>query len=468
MRDSTNRGASADLQSRSVDHDRKPFGFNVIGYLSGNLGQGVSARHLTALLIDKGYPVAILDIDPGAGRGRHDLGLDTYAVKSPADLPYGINLAVLAVPSLPAFLLDPPKVLGGNESLQPGFKYWLADDRLNVAVVWWELAVLPKVWVRALEVFDVVVAASPFIRSTLERHLSNVLTIPAVHPFSAPDGVEASRARFGLPENVILFVTSFEPASDPERKNPFAAIDAFQRAFPGDTRANLVIKLNNAQVSGRTSPPILARLRDQCKNDPRIRIIDETLGYSDVLGLYASCDVFVSLHRSEGLGFGLMEAMTLGRPVIATAWSGNMAFMDHTNSCLVRYKLIPVEATMPFYSRNYLGRTATWADPDVEEAAAWMRKLVDDPDFRISMGRRAATDMAEFQKEARKAKFVDEVHAVWENEAFLPRRSMEDKLELLQEVRRALLRQHKSTPFVKRLRDQIRRAADRHLLWRFR
>ena len=370
---------------------------------------------------------------------------------------------------LPSYFLKPPPVLGGNESLQPGSHYWLADDRLNVAVVWWELPVLSAICIRALEAFDVVVGASPFIRSTLERNLSNVLTIPATHPFSVPAGVTASRARFGLPEEAVLFVTSFEPSSDPERKNTFAAIDAFQRAFAGDSRSNLVIKLNNAQGVADKILPILAKLRTRCDGDPRIRIIDETLSYVDVLSLYASCDVFVSLHRSEGFGFGLLEAMTLGRPVIATAWSGNMAFMDHCNSCLVRYNLIPVNSSLSVYNDDFVGGPATWADPDVEEAAVWMKKLVDNPEFRISLGRRAAMDMVEFQREAHKARFVDEIRAVWQNNTFLPHRTRDAKLAGLDELRRELLRQREATlPYGKRLRKRIRRMADQHLLWRMR
>src|ERR1700730_17657181 len=151
MKDPTTDGLNTGPQVHTAAHAHQPFGFNVIGYLSGNLGLGVSARHLTSLLRDKGYPIAILDLDPRARRPRHDLSFDSYSVKSPTDLPYAINLAVLAIPSLPSFFLDPPTVLESNESLQPGSHYWLADDRLNVAVVWWELAVLSDVWVRALE-----------------------------------------------------------------------------------------------------------------------------------------------------------------------------------------------------------------------------------------------------------------------------------------------------------------------------
>ena len=233
--------------------------------------------------------------------------------------------------------------------------------------------------------------------------------------------------------------------SDPERKNPFGAIHAFQRAFPDDARANLVIKLNNAQGANHTLVPILTKLRELCKADRRIRIIDEVLSYSDVLCLYASCDVFVSLHRSEGYGFGLLEAMALGKPVIATAWSGNMAFMSHANSCLVRYKLIPVNANLRVYSRVSLGAAATWADPDLDEAAAWMRKLVEDPGYRISLGHRAAMDTIDLQREAQKGKFVDEIRAVWQNYAFLPHRGRNEKIEALNEIRRTWQEQASTT-----------------------
>jgi glycosyltransferase involved in cell wall biosynthesis len=323
--------------------------------------------------------------------------------------------------------------------------------------------------VRALEIFDIVVAASPFIRATLEMHLSNVFTIPAFHPFELPAGIEASRARFGLPESGTLFVTSFEPFSDLERKNPFAAIHAFQRAFPHDAPVGLVIKLNNARITGAKLPPIMSRLDDLCEADPRIRVIDEVLSYADVQRLYASCDVFVSLHRSEGLGFGLIEAMAHGKPVIATAWSGNMAFMNHTNSCLVRYKLVPVEGNLAVYKNDALGGLATWADPDLDHAAAWMKRLVEDPGFRNALGRRAAEDVVTFQNEARKGKFLEEIHAFWRNQVTLPRRSLEEKREALQEIQRELTRMRDaSLPYRKRVHNQIRRAADRHLLWRFR
>jgi glycosyltransferase involved in cell wall biosynthesis len=461
--------SSSGPRSSEAEGDGRPLGYNVIGYVSSNSGLGVSVRNIIKLLLDRECPISVLDVEPGFGRGLHDLSFESHTVKSPEELPHPVNLAVLAIPSLPAFFLEPPSVLGGVPSLRVGADYWLAPDRINVALVWWELTVLPKVWVRALEMFDVVVAGSPFIRATLETHLSNVFTIPALHPFELPGTIEASRARFGLPESRTLFVTSFEPISDPERKNPFAAIDAFQRAFPHDAPVGLIIKLNNAHITSAKLSPIMSRLDDLCRADARIRVIDEVLSYSDVQRLYASCDVFVSLHRSEGLGFGLIEAMAHAKPVIATAWSGNMAFMNHTNSCLVRYKLIPVEGNLAVYKNDMLGGPATWADPDLDHAAAWMKRLVEEPGFRNALGRRAAQDVVSLQSEARKGKFLDEIRAFWRNQSALPRRSLEQKREGLQEIERELSRQRDaSLPYRKRVHNQIRRAADRHLLWRFR
>src|ERR1700674_5250097 len=198
-----------------------PFGFNVIAYISANVGVGVAARHIVRLLLDKGYPVAILDMDSGLQRGGHDHTFSHLTVQSPQDLPYSVNLIILFIPALPAFFLNPSALA------------W-RSDRLTVGIVWWELPVLPKLWIEALQLFDVVIAGSAFVRSVLESHLSGVWVIYAPQPIYCPAEVKPSRSRFGLPDDVVLFATSFEPHSDPERKNPFAVIEAFRCAFPGE------------------------------------------------------------------------------------------------------------------------------------------------------------------------------------------------------------------------------------------
>jgi glycosyltransferase involved in cell wall biosynthesis len=236
-----------------------------------------------------------------------------------------------------------------------------------------------------------------------------------------PQGIKRDRERFGLPDDAVVFVTSFETNSDPQRKNPLATVDAFLKGVGDDLRAQLVIKINNPKTqTGEHS--VLREILMRCDGHPRIRILTETLSYVDVLSLYASCDVYVSLHRAEGLGLGPMEAMALGKPVIATAWSGNMTFMNHINACLVSYRLVRVVGSIAEYSKARLGDGAYWAEPNVDEAAAWMHQLMGDPTLRAKLGAQAGEDMARYEAEAKGGHLLNELQAIWGNRSFLPAR----------------------------------------------
>lgn len=377
-----------------------PFGFNVIGYVSGNLGVGVTARNVIQAIIDKGYPVAILDLDPGLGRGKYDKRYEQYVVDSPEELIYAVNLFISPLVDLHGLLESAPELLGKN--------------RLNVSWNIWELSVVPPVWAESLQRMDALVAISDFIRHTFDFSLSGMKTIAAPPALYLPEGVRPSRERFGLPPDGTIFITSFDPFSDPVRKNPEAVVDAFERSLGQNPQAYLILKLNNAKAGGEFHPAVKA-LQARCEAHPRMLLFTETLDYADVLSLYDSCDVYVSLHRAEGLGLGLMEAMTLGKPVIATAWSGNMTFMDHTNSCLVGYDLIPVRGSTLAYSAEILGDSAVWADAHIDEAAAWMKRLMDDPGLREKIGKHAAQAAADFQEDARQAAFINEIRHIWDH-----------------------------------------------------
>ncbi len=377
-----------------------PFGFNVISYVSGNLGVGVTARNVIQTIIDAGYPVAILDLDPGLGRGKYDLRFEEFAVDNLDELRYAVNLFITPLVDMHALLETNPELL--------------SENRLNVSWNIWELSVVPPVWAKSLQMMDALVAESDFIRHTFDFSISGVKTITAPHPLALPEGIQPDREKFGLPLEGTIFITSFDPYSDPVRKNPEAVFAAFQQAVGDDQGAHLVLKLNNAKAGGEFHPAVQA-LQESCAAHPRIHLFTETLDYVDVLSLYASSDVYVSLHRAEGLGLGLMEAMMLGKPVVATAWSGNMSFMDHANACLVDYDLIPVQGSTLAYSADVLGGSAVWADAHVEEAAAWMKRLVDDPELREEIGQRAFQSISAFQENAFQANFITEICQIWEN-----------------------------------------------------
>jgi glycosyltransferase involved in cell wall biosynthesis len=268
----------------------------------------------------------------------------------------------------------------------------------------------------------------------------------------------------------VLFLSSFEPLSGVTRKNPFAAISAFQHAFPdrSDKRARLVIKLNNFENPVHQSTrPFVEQLARLGADDPRLLVINESLSYPEILELYVSCDVVVSLHRSEGLGLGPLEAMRVGRPVIATGWSGNLSYMSQSNACLVTHRFIPAGGDA-HYSAKFLGKPGYWADPSLNEAVQWMQTLVDDPDLRTQIGRHALESTALYQTDAERAGFVDEIRALLEQRRRMPECFGARYLDT-RALREAEFAYGLSlmTPQA-RLLAKVRATLNRHLLWRFR
>ena len=377
-------------------------GFNVVGYLTGRIGLGVHARNVLRTIRDLGYPAAGFDLKLTDGRGGAELGdLQELMVTSPAQFKHGVNLYVVPLPTLEWL---PGEVLK-HQSVQP---------RLQAAWSMWELPVIPQPWIPKLQELDLLIAESDFIRHAFDFNLSGVRTTTAHQPLHLPAQIQENRSRFSLPEDGTLFFTGLEPLSDPCRKNPQGAIQAFLTALGGQPDAHLVIKLHHGSQHGQFHP-LVRPLVDQCQSHPRVHLLDENLSYRDVLSLYQSCDVIVSLHRSEGLGLVPMEAMSLGKPVIATAWSGNMTYMNYSNACPVRYRLVPVQGSLPQYTRKALGPDAVWADPDLDDAARWMSRLYRDPALRNRIGQAAARDMEAFQDKARKSSFIPEIKALWDH-----------------------------------------------------
>ena len=190
-----------------------------------------------------------------------------------------------------------------------------------------------------------------------------------------------TRSHFGLPEDAFVFLFAFDFKSHFARKNPLACIEAFKSAFPkGTERAALVVK----SMDGGRYPKEARLLNDHAATDPRIHHIDRSLPWDQMTGLLSLADSFVSLHRSEGIGLGMAQSMLLGKPVIATNYSGNTDFMHDGNACLVDYELIPVRREEYPYGEGQL-----WAEPDVDQAAWFMQRLMNNESFRESMSREA-------------------------------------------------------------------------------
>jgi glycosyltransferase involved in cell wall biosynthesis len=211
-------------------------------------------------------------------------------------------------------------------------------NRHRIGYWFWEIDAFPTKWRPALDLVDEVWVATDFV-GTLVRRATDKPVIKIPHAVDIPPGRQYTRAEFGLPEHRFLFLFTFDFNSFSERKNPRAAIEAFALAFPAArNRAGLVIKCSQ----GYRYPEQLGELQALAARDPRIVVLDRVLSNADVFGLQRVCDAYVSLHRSEGLGLGMAECMAQGKPVIATAYSGNLEFMTESNSCLVDYALVPV------------------------------------------------------------------------------------------------------------------------------
>lgn len=431
------------------------FGINLIGYASANMGLGHTTREFARIILDRGVPLSIFDVDAGHGRSNYDFSFGPYINQTRFTPKYCVNLAIGGAEVLPHWMIDSLSCSG-------------AEACLNAAFFWWELPDLPLHWVEAARAFDVLIAGSEFIQATMANSVPGVPVLLARHPIRMPSHVAPDRERFGLPPEALLVFTGFEPSSDPTRKNPFAAIEAFRRAFSDRSDCRLVIKINNPNVEGPKGA-LLKKMYTTVGEDNRIILIKGNLPYVDLLSLYASCDVFISLHRSEGLGLMPLEAMRLGKPVVATGWSGNMSYMNHRNACLVTYKLLPTDDSSPAYGPSRLRTRSHWAEPDIDQAAAWLKKLSTDSKFRSRVGEQAARDSAIYETRAGEANFIDELKALWENRALLP---LKNRTQLKERINQTYLKMRwdKLNPFrrlASKLSYQANKQLGKYVLWRF-
>lgn len=340
-----------------------PAGVIVAGELSRASGLGEGARIMLQGLAALGVPAWPLDIGRLLPAHADDLPLPA----GPAGPPPDDAALVLHVnpPLLPIVLARLPRPLLRGRRL---VGYWV-----------WELPVAPPDWRFGARLAHDVWTPSHFSAAAL-RPLLTAAPRVVPHPLASAALAPAplGRAEFGLPEGAVVVLTSFNLASSFTRKNPLAAIAAFRDAFGDRPDRLLLLKVGNPAHDRED----FARLSAAIAGAANIRLETRTLPAADSLALTACADVVLSLHRSEGAGLVPAEAMLLGKPVIATGWSGNLDFMADGSAALVRYRLVPVSDPRDVYG----GPGAVWAEADVADASAWLRRLADDPAARRSLG----------------------------------------------------------------------------------
>jgi len=348
---------------------------NVIGYLTGEFGVAEAARSLIRAAEARSVDLALISVGASDTAREEDMRL-AEAIGDVA--PHPINVLCVNADQTEYVVAT----LGPR----------IVDGRYNVGFWFWELAGFPDAWRSSIHLVDEIWVATRFVQESIAAATAKPVRLVRMAVDASPSRAYR-RAEFGLPDDRFIFLFTFDFASFTERKNPRAVVAAFRSAFPrGDERVALVIKTTN----GQRRRDALGSLEAAAEGDPRVRVVDRFMSRDEVYGLESVVDSYVSLHRSEGFGLGLAESMSLGKPVIGTAYSGNMEFMDASNSCLVGYRLIEVDAGQYPYPDGQV-----WAEPDVEDAAYHMRRLVDDPGYASELGARAREHMArEFSFEA--------------------------------------------------------------------
>lgn len=326
----------------------------VIGYLRTASGVGEVGRQTLRALAADGVAAEGIDVALGVAAKRGDASAFASLVERSTAAVQIFNINADQLPQVIAHL---------GSKLRP--------DALRINIPFWELSHYPDAWLAGLSAMDEIWAPSRFIAAALKGRVKcPVVHMPVAVEFSPPPPSPVSRARFGLPDNRFLFFFAFDFRSFIERKNPYAAIAAFRQAFPVAGRAGLVLKCMNGSVV----PDKLQAFREAVATHPDIMLITETLTREETLALVASTDAVISLHRSEGLGLLIAEAMLLGKPVIATDYSATQDLLSSETGYPVRYTLVPVGADdYPFAEGQ------VWAEPDIDHAAALMQALVADP-----------------------------------------------------------------------------------------
>jgi glycosyltransferase involved in cell wall biosynthesis len=339
----------------------RPAGVNVVGYLSRDTGVAESARGFQRACQAARIPFHPVDVDAAQG----------------TDPAYGVSV----------FHVNADQIRGERQRLRTV----AGMSRYDIAVWHWELPELPEHLGAEAAPLHEIWAPSAFVQGAVGR----AVKIPVVlmpHGVAIGEIERCTTQELGVPAGRFTFLCLFDLRSVAQRKNPLGAVEAFRRAFPASSAASLLVKAGGAE-SHRSE---YAELEGRLSGIPNVHLTSRMLPRARLNGLLAASDAVVSLHHSEGFGLVLAEAMALGKPVVATGWSGNMEFMDAANSCPVDYELVTLDRSHGGYPAGQ-----RWAEPDVDHAARLMRRVVEDAAFRTGMGLRAAeTIRSRFSPEA--------------------------------------------------------------------
>ena len=332
-------------------------GLCLIGYLRSEIGLGQAARNLAYAFDADRLPVSFRHVPL---RGRENDA--EFTTKCNAVPDRKANLLVTGLPS----------IVDLTHEIGPG--------RINILYPFWELGRVPDAWIETARRFDEIWAPSSFVASAFPPDFGRPIRL-----VRQPLRMSAFLPDDGHAQDALRFYTYLDFDSFGIRKNPTGAVRAFQAAFPpdrGDVR--LIVKVRGGQYSGDAG--MRKWLGETAAQDPRIEVVDKTLGREEMDALMQSCDVFISLHRSEGFGFGAAEALAAGKAVVATDYAGTTDFITPDTGYPIAYELVPLK------KGDYPGwEGQVWAEPGLDATVAALRSIYDDPSAARAKGQRGRT-----------------------------------------------------------------------------
>ncbi|MEM3074538.1 MAG: glycosyltransferase [Candidatus Pacearchaeota archaeon] len=323
------------------------FGVNILGYLNSESGLGECARSLVKEIQTTDIPHVInnYSVSPSTKNNKE------FEKFFKSNNPYPINVIMIMVDRFEDAKVNIGKKYFYNKYIIP---YWF-----------WELEKFPRKGVKILKTNNIkeVWVPTEFVKNSLRKIWGGKILV--VHPcidFKVQE--KYTRHYLNIPEDKFIFLFMFDYFSIIERKNPIGLIKSFRKAFGNKKDVMLVIKCANSHAKIKEHRKLI--LEAQKTNN--IKIIDYYLSREETHGLTNCCDCYVSLHRGEGFGLTMAEAMYLGKPVIATKYSGNLDFMNDKNSFLVDNKLVQLKRDYLVYKKDNF-----WAEPNISQAAKFMR-----------------------------------------------------------------------------------------------
>lgn len=359
------RGASM-LAPRSVPGAIAGPPITVVGPLRASSGLGASARLCLEALRANGVKAAALDI--------------TAALRQPATLPPPEPPNAIE-PGPGTLILHVNAPLTGMALLAVGRRR--AAGKRIIGYWNWELPEVPPDWALGVGLVHEIWVPSTFTATAI----APIARGRPVHVVPHPVALVAPPAQLAREAGTHFKVLSlFDASSSLARKNPEGAIAAFQAAFGDDPSARLVLKTQRMSEAGKAA----TRLRELA-DAPNIMVLDATFDAAGLETLYAEADVLLSLHRAEGFGLTLAEAMRRGIPVVATGWSGNADFLSDEVGIPIPWSLVSAQDDQ----RTYHHPNLRWAEPDVAAAAAALRRLRADPALARRLGAAGAVWAAE-------------------------------------------------------------------------